>query len=120
MSLPEWLLAEDIQTCSTKEAELVKMYSNNLNVVKIAFANVFYDLADSVGADYDRVKDAVLKVQHDQTYLDVPGHDGTRGFGGKCLPKDLDFIIDTLDAHNIDQNWFKHIRKLNKQWKQKY
>lgn len=120
MSLPEWLLAEHIHTCSTKEAELVKMYSNNLNVVKIAFANLFYDLAESVGADYDTVKDAVLKIQHEQTYLDVPGHDGTRGFGGKCLPKDLDFIIATLEAHNIDQNWFKHIRELNKQWKQKY
>lgn len=120
MPLPDWLLAEDIQTCSTKEAELTKMYSNNLNVIKIAFANVFYDLAESVGADYNKVKNAVLQVQHDQTYLDVPGHDGTRGFGGKCLPKDLDFIIDTLDRHNIDQNWFKHIRKLNKEWKQKY
>jgi UDPglucose 6-dehydrogenase len=120
MPLPEWLLAEHIHTCSTKEAELVKMYQNNLNVVKIAFANVFYDLAESAGADYDRVKNAVLKVQHGQTYLDVPGHDGTRGFGGKCLPKDLDFIIATLDKHSIDQNWFKHIRELNKQWKQKY
>ena len=119
-SLPDWLLAEHIHTCSTKEAELAKMYSNNLNVVKIAFANVFYDLAETVGADYDTVKDAVLKIQHDQTYLDVPGHDGTRGFGGKCLPKDLDFIIASLEAHNIDQNWFKHIRELNKQWKQKY
>jgi UDPglucose 6-dehydrogenase len=120
MSLPDWLLAEHIHTCSTKEAELVKMYSNNLNVVKIAFANVFYDLAETVGADYDKVKNAFLKVQHDQTYLDVPGHDGSRGFGGKCLPKDLDFIIASLEAHNIDQNWFKHIRELNKQWKQKY
>jgi len=119
-SLPDWLLAEHIHTCSTKEAELAKMYSNNLNVVKIAFANVFYDLAETVGADYDTVKDAVLKIQHDQTYLDMPGHDGTRGFGGKCLPKDLDFIIASLEAHNIDQNWFKHIRELNKQWKQKY
>jgi UDPglucose 6-dehydrogenase len=118
--LPEWLLAEHIYTCTTKEAELVKMYQNNLNVVKIAFANVFYDLAESVDADYDRVKNAFLKVQHDQTYLDVPGHDGTRGFGGKCLPKDLDFIIATLDTHNINQNWFKHIRDLNKEWTQKH
>ena len=119
-SLPQWLLDEEIKTCSTKEAELIKMYSNSLNVTKIAFANVFYDLAESVGADYNIVKDAVLKVQHDQTYLDVPGPDGTRGFGGKCLPKDLDFIIATLEANNINQNWFKHIRELNKGWKQKY
>jgi len=116
-SLPQWLLDEEIKTCSTKEAELIKMYSNSLNVTKIAFANVFYDLAESVGADYSKVLDMYLDVQHSQTYLDVPGHDGTRGFNGKCLPKDLDFLIDTLEDHNINQNWFKHIRELNKGWK---
>jgi UDPglucose 6-dehydrogenase len=116
-SLPQWLLDEEIKTCSTKEAELIKMYSNSLNVTKIAFANVFYDLAESVGADYSKVLDMYLDVQHSQTYLDVPGHDRTRGFNGKCLPKDLDFLIDTLEDHNINQNWFKHIRELNKGWK---
>jgi len=118
--LPQWLLDEEINICTTKEAELVKMYSNNFAVIKIAFANVFYDLAENVGADYDKVKDAFLKVQHSQTYLDVPGHDGTRGFGGKCLPKDLDFLIDTLEDQDINQNWFKHIRELNNGWKEKF
>lgn len=120
VDLPQWLLDEEINICTTKEAELVKMYSNNFAVIKIAFANVFYDLAENVGADYDKVKDAFLKVQHSQTYLDVPGHDGTRGFGGKCLPKDLDFLINTLEDQDINQNWFKHIRELNNGWKEKF
>jgi UDPglucose 6-dehydrogenase len=114
--LPEWLEDEEIHECATDEAELVKMFANNFAVVRIAFANVFYDLAQSVGADYDVVKDMFFKIQQDQTYMEVPGHDGTRGFGGKCLPKDLTFLIETLDAHGIDQNWFKHIRELNTQW----
>lgn len=118
--LPDWLEDEEIYECGTDEAELVKMFANNFAVVRIAFANVFYDLAQSVGADYDVVKDMFLKIQQDQTYMEVPGHDGTRGFGGKCLPKDLDFLINTLDAHGIDQNWFKHIRELNKGWKEKF
>lgn len=118
--LPDWLLNEEIYKCTTTEAELVKMFSNNFAAVRIAFANVFYDLSQSVGADYDTVKNMFFKIQQDQTYMDVPGHDGTRGFGGKCLPKDLDFLISTLDAHNIDQNWFKHIRELNKEWKEKF
>jgi UDPglucose 6-dehydrogenase len=96
------------------------MFSNNFATMRIAFANVFYDLSQSVGADYNTVKDMFFKIQQDQTYMEVPGHDGTRGFGGKCLPKDLDFLIDTLDTHNIDQNWFKHIRELNKRWKEKF
>lgn len=118
--LPDWLQEEKIYECKTDEAELVKMFANNFAVVRIAFANVFYDLSQKVGADYNLVKEMFFKIEHDQTYMEVPGHDGTRGFGGKCLPKDLDFLIDTLDKHNIDQNWFKHIRELNKGWKEKF
>ena len=118
--LPEWLLHEDIKICSTQEAELVKMYSNNFAVMRIAFANVFYDLAQDINADYSKVLDMYLDIQQDQTYMEVPGHDGTRGFGGKCLPKDLDFLIETLDEKGIDQNWFKHIRELNKRWQKKF
>ena len=118
--IPQWLQDEEIKTCSTKEAELVKMYSNNFAVMRIAFANVFYDLAENVGADYNKVLDMYLDIQQDQTYMEVPGHDGTRGFGGKCLPKDLDFLIETLDEKGIDQNWFKHIRELNNGWKEKF
>jgi len=117
--LPNWLLQEEIHECSTIEAELVKMFSNNFATLRIAFANVFYDLSQSVGADYDTVKDMFFKIQQDQTYMEVPGHDGGRGFSGKCLPKDLDFLINTLDTHNINQNWFKHIRELNKGWQKK-
>ena len=118
--LPKWLLDEEIKTCSTTEAELIKMYSNNFAVMRIAFANVFYDLSENVGADYNKVLDMYLDVQQDQTYMEVPGHDGTRGFGGKCLPKDLDFLIDTLEDQDINQNWFKHIRELNNGWKEKF
>ena len=117
--LPNWLRKEELYECSTTEAELVKMFSNNFATLRIAFANVFYDLSQSVGADYDTVKDMFFKIQQDQTYMEVPGHDGGRGFSGKCLPKDLDFLINTLDTHNINQNWFKHIRELNKGWQKK-
>ena len=117
--LPDWLEAEEIHECSTVEAELVKMFSNNFAVIRIAFANVFYDLSESVGADYDNVLSMWQKVQQNQSYMEVPGHDGTRGFGGKCLPKDLDFLIETLEKHNIKQEWFKHIRELNKSWTRK-
>lgn len=116
----DWLNGDETVMCSTAEAELVKMFSNNFATLRIAFANVFYDLSEKVGADYNLVKEMFFKIEHDQTYMEVPGHDGTRGFGGKCLPKDLDFLINTLDKHKIDQNWFKHIRELNKTWKEKF
>ena len=114
--VPNWLEEQNIYKCSLTEAELVKMFNNNLAVAKIAFANVFYELAQKTNSDYDLVKDAFFKVVPDQTYMEVPGPAGGTGFGGKCLPKDLDFLIDTLDEYDINQNWFKHIRDLNKEW----
>ena len=120
VQLPQWLIDDEIVECSTVEAELIKMYSNNFATVRIAFANLFYDLAQTVEANYDTVKDTYFKIQQDQTYMNVPGHDGSRGFRGKCLPKDLDFLINTLDEKRINQNWFKHIRELNKGWQEKF
>lgn len=118
--LPKWLQTEEIVECSTSEAELVKMFSNNFAVMRIAFGNLFYDMSEKVGADYSKVKDMYFKVAHNQTYMEVPGHDGTRGFGGKCLPKDLDFLIDSLDNESIDSRWFKYIRDLNTEWQKKF
>lgn len=117
--LPEFLLEEEIYKCTTHEAELVKMFSNNYAVMRIAFANTFYELSQKVGADYDVVKDMFLQLKNEQSYMDIPGHDGTRGFGGKCLPKDLDFLIDALEDANIDHSWFSKIREANKVWVKK-
>jgi UDPglucose 6-dehydrogenase len=120
IEIPDWLANDSTSCCTLAEAEMVKMFSNNFAVARIAFANLFYDLAQQAGAEYDRVKDMYFQVAHDQTYMEVPGHDGTRGFGGKCLPKDLDFLIDSLDKENLNSDWFKNIRSLNKKWQEKF
>ena len=115
-TLPQWLQEEDHIHVSTVEAEMIKMFSNNYGVVRIAYANVFYDIAQKLGANYDKIVDAYFQVGPKQTYMDVPGHDGSRGFGGKCLPKDLDFLINSLDNLSLNHEWFKTIRELNKGW----
>jgi UDP-glucose 6-dehydrogenase len=114
--LPEWIKNEKIYKCSHKEAEIVKIFSNTFAIMRIAFANLFYDLSQEMEADYETVNKIYSMIKHDQTYLEIPGPDGTRGFNGKCLPKDLDFFIDTLDANNIDSSWLKNIRENNKKW----
>lgn len=118
--LPEWLELEDKTVCSLEEAELTKMFSNNFAVVRIAFANLFYDLAQTANADYDLIKEMWMQIAHNQSYMDVPGHDGTRGFGGKCLPKDLDFLIETIQQRNLDSSWLENVRELNKKWQEKF
>lgn len=120
VELPEWIAQEEILECSTAESEILKMFSNNFAVVRIAFANLFQDIAFTENADYNKIKNMFFKVVHDQTYMDVPGHDGTRGFGGKCLPKDLDFLIKTLEEKKLDDVWFKNIKDMNTKWQNKF
>jgi len=75
------------------EAELVKVALNSLYVVKVVFGNELYDICQKYGADYYKLLQAFkLDKWVNPMHLD-PLFDGYRGAGGKCLPKDLKFLI---------------------------
>ena len=75
------------------EAELVKVALNSLYVVKVVFGNELYDICKKYGADYYRLFEAFkLDKYINPMHLD-PLFDGYRGAGGKCLPKDIKFLI---------------------------
>ncbi len=72
------------------ETEYVKLSMNVLWATKIGIFNELRRVADAAGLDWEQCREAMLsdgRVAHSHT--NVPGHDGQRGFGGKCLPKDL-------------------------------
>jgi UDPglucose 6-dehydrogenase len=54
----------------------------------------------------------------------VPGHDGKRGFGGTCFPKDINAIIDFSKEVGVDMNtlvaaWETNLRVRPEQdWKE--
>ena len=75
------------------EAELVKVALNSLYMVKVVFGNELYDICQKYGADYYKLLQAFkLDKWVNPMHLD-PLFDGYRGAGGKCLPKDIKFLI---------------------------
>ena len=75
------------------EAELVKVALNSLYTVKVVFGNELYDICQKYGADYYKLLQAFnLDKYINPMHLD-PLFDGYRGAGGKCLPKDIKFLI---------------------------
>jgi len=75
------------------EAELVKVGLNSLYTVKVVFANELYDICKAYGADYYKLFEAFkLDKYINPMHLD-PLFDGYRGAGGKCLSKDIKFLI---------------------------
>lgn len=113
-TIPKWLEGQETEVCSLEEAEIVKMFSNNYSSMRIVFANHFFDLSKKVNANYDKVLDMHQKTIHKQSYLEV--NDSLRGFGGKCLTKDLNYLIETFEEYNLDQQLFSAIKEDNTKW----
>lgn len=112
--LPNWLRTEEFVSVTLEEAEIIKMMSNNMATARVTLANHFYELSQAVGADYNSILQTYLQVNHDQHYLEV--NDNLRGFGGKCLPKDLDFLINTFKQYNLTQTYFTAVKQDNTLW----
>jgi UDPglucose 6-dehydrogenase len=73
------------------EAELAKLCSNALLAAKVAMANQMSDVCDRYDVSWPRVKSVVsLDRRIGPDHLSVTEE---RGFGGACLPKDLDGLI---------------------------
>jgi UDPglucose 6-dehydrogenase len=85
------------------ETELIKYIRNAFYAVKIEFANEIYDLCQRLGVDYSQVigRGIVGHPWCGEQHWAVPGPDGMRGFGGKCLPKDLLGLVALCHQHGV-------------------
>ena len=91
--------------------------------VKVSFANEMYQLSEKLRVDYDNLLSMVLEDERiGKTHLNVPGHDGSFGFGGHCFPKDLKALLKLTNELNVPNNVLKaseatnsEVRK-NKDW----
>ncbi len=101
------------------EAEMVKYFGNNWFSVKVVFANQMYDLCRALNIDYDAVKDcAAADKRIGRSHLEI-FHKGYRGYGGKCLPKDIRAIIQKSKQLGVDLELLRVVEKLNNQLRQR-
>jgi UDP-N-acetyl-D-mannosaminuronic acid dehydrogenase len=77
------VLTNDIVRLTPEEAELAKLFTNTWRYIKFAAANQLYMIANDYGADFERIRQAI--VHNYPRASDVPG----AGFAaGPCLFKD--------------------------------
>ena len=75
-------------------AQLIKYMANCFFAVKISFMNEMKQLADATGVNWEHaVRGFITDGRIGNSHIDVPGHDGSLGFGGKCFPKDINALI---------------------------
>ncbi len=90
---------------SSPKAEAIKLFTNSFYALKIIFANEIYSLCSRIGLDYnDIIKAMVLDSRIGSDNKDSSGkdvhfrvaQDGLKGFGGKCLPKDILELVNFM------------------------
>ena len=98
-----------------EEAELVKYARNTFYTTKVAWWNEMYALCQKLGVTFDRVKQGALAGGWiNQMHCDVPGPDGMLGFGGACLPKDSEALVEFAFANGVQLSILEQALKSNK------
>jgi len=100
-----------------KTAEMIKYSANVMLIGQIALANEIYQICRAVKVDYDELKDIVLLDKRIGKNINVPGPDGDFGFGGKCLPKDLNALIYRAQEKGYKPLLLKEIWESNKRFR---
>lgn len=97
------ILYNDIQFGKNKELELNKIIRNTFLATKVSYFNEIYDLTNKLNIDYDNVvKYVALDERIGNSHMLCPGHDGKKGYGGTCFPKDIHSLYHQLNENNIN------------------
>ena len=103
--LPEFLVT------NISSAELIKHASNSFLALKISYANAISDLCELLGADVEEVTRAMGLDQRIGPQFLGAG----LGFGGFCLPKDVQAFIRLSEQAGMDFGLLKEAERINKQ-----
>jgi len=95
-------------------AEVSKYMSNCFLAIKVMFSNEMYDVAKHINVPYEDLRDMWLASGWiANTHTDVPGHDGDRGYGGKCFPKDVKAFVAWAEDQGLSMEVCKAADSVN-------
>lgn len=101
-----------IQT-DAKTAELTKYMENSWGATKVVFCNEFAKVAETFGVDYEELRelwllDGRINRMHTAVFKDK------RGFSGKCLPKDINGIVEASKKAGYEPKLLQEVIESNK------
>ena len=102
--------------CKPSEAEMIKYLKNVFLSVKVGFFNELESICSEVGVDYENVRCIATQDTRIGTgHTKVPGHDGKRGFGGTCFPKDTNALANFAKENGIESPILDAVIKRNEE-----
>tara|TARA_B100000989_G_scaffold296215_1_gene278964 strand:- start:13237 stop:14100 length:864 start_codon:yes stop_codon:yes gene_type:complete len=117
--------------CKTKEhiftdlltASFIKYSINTFLASKVIFFNELHSIYEKlqVKDSWESVVNIISKDSRiGDSHMDVPGHDGKKGFGGACFPKDSLALIKYADSIGINLKSLISTVKINNKIRSEY
>lgn len=97
-------------TCTAMEASVIKYAENSFLGMKVAFFNQLSDVSDIYDVNFEVVRDLLTKdkrINDDHSMVTEE-----RGYGGHCLPKDINTFINNLEDHDY-VSLMSHVKEYN-------
>ena len=89
--------------CKPTEAEMIKYVKNCFLSVKVSFFNEIHSVCEKIGVDYENVRCIATQDKRiGSGHTKVPGHDGHKGFGGTCFPKDTNALANFMKSVDVN------------------
>ena len=114
---------KNIIETDAKTSELIKYMNNTFFATKVSIMNEFKQISDKIGADWNKALNGFASDGRvGDSHLNVPGHDGQLGYGGKCFPKDVrSFILYAkslgIELDTIIGGWSTNLKvRKDKEW----
>ena len=101
-----------IRRTDARTAEMAKYMENCFLALKVSFCNEFYDIAGAHGIDYNELREVWLedpRIGRSHTFV----YEDNRGYGGKCLPKDVHALISMADEKEVNADLMKSVQRKN-------
>jgi len=97
-------------------AQLIKYMANCFFATKVSFMNEMYQICEAINGDWDKALEGfITDGRIGNSHIDVPGHDGDFGFGGKCFPKDVSAMIKKAEELGVNPRVMKGAWEKNKE-----
>lgn len=106
-----------------KTASLIKYSINTFLASKVIFFNEIFSIYEKldVADKWEDVKNIISRdARIGESHMDVPGHDGRKGFGGACFPKDSLALVKFADGLGTNLTSLKTTIKTNNRIRSKY
>lgn len=104
----------NIEYCSIAEASFFKYLANTMLAIKVIMNNEFYQLSNKLNISWDSVtKIAKTDYRLGATHWQVPGPDGSFGFGGACFPKDTEALSHLAKQQKVPMTVLETAIKTN-------